>query len=324
MAEGQRRKAKLLKLKEKVEADLARKRPDGKWVPESPQKISLTTCPLTIAGPAILAKEVALEEGLGEAMEHTGMHCLSLMEKIRLEDDYDKQEILMIAIHIHFHQRKPQLDDHVLARFYEERAKRKKMTAKLPALSPRTPSPEAKTAGSSEDDGGGLGSPLLSSRGRLRKDRRGLSPEALLTAADLSMRRKKRKKKKHHHMFDAVGSLVPATGQKAAAARQQLAERLGMSYKPPEDLGARVEHLKDLALLERLFEENEGHGRAYENQLLYSKYALRVAGVEVEKKEHFVAKKPKELKEVIAELRREMLSEGREMRLIHFPMSVTI
>lgn len=96
------------------------------------------------------------------------------------------------------------LNKHVRARFYEERAKRKKMTAKLPALSPRTPSPEAKTAGSSEDDGGGLGSPLLSSRGRLRKDRRGLSPEALLTAADLSMRRKKRKKKKHHHMFDAV------------------------------------------------------------------------------------------------------------------------
>ncbi|CAD7940681.1 unnamed protein product [Amoebophrya sp. A120] len=251
MAEGQRRKEKLLKLKEKVEADLA--------------------------------KENALEEGLQDTMEHTSMHCLSLMEKIRLEDDYDKQEIL--------------LNKHVLAKFYEERAKRRKQ--KLPALSTRSPSPSS-SAGEGEEGG----SPLLSSRGRLRKDRRGLSPEALLTAADLSMRRKKRKKKKHHRMFEQVGSLVPATGQKAAVARQQAADRLGLSYLPAENLDARVDHLKDLSLLERLFEENLGMAHTYENQLLYSKYAMKVAGKD---KIKFVPKKAKdrdELKEVIADMKR--------------------
>ncbi|CAD7971336.1 unnamed protein product [Amoebophrya sp. A25] len=271
MAEGQRRKEKLLKLKEKVEGDLA--------------------------------KEVALEQGLVETMEHTSMHCLSLMEKIRLEDDYDKQEIL--------------LNKHVLARYYEERAKRKsnQRVQKLPALggaSARSPSPgsPAMSHGSPMDEDAPR-SPLLTARGTYRKERRGLSPEALLNANDLSMRRKKRKKKKLKSMFDAPVSALPATGQKAIILRQHVADRLGMAYRPPEDLRSRVDHLKNLSTLEHL-QEGVIEGRSYENSLLFSKYALKVSGKDKIHYEPRRGKNHKDLKHLIGELK-ELVGEDEDI-----------
>ena len=236
--------------------------------------------------------------GLKETLRSTSMHCLSLMERIRLDDDYDMQDLTMNK-HINFSPAGglPPIKD---GGSPSTRAESRSVSPASRDRSPDSDYPEVP----------------LSERGRLRKERRGLSPEVLLAAEDLSLRRK-RKKRKQANLFRA-GLDSGLTGAQAISVRQSVADRLGMAYLPPEDLVPRVENLKKLASnqqVKTIEELDKSSPRAaefrnMENALFYSRYGLKVSGRD---KIKYVPKKSShksELQATIDSVKVQMKKEG--------------
>merc|ERR1712194_40952 len=214
----------------------------------------------------------------------------SIAERIRVDDDYDRRDIM------------PHKNLELARASAEDAAQYSGMKGNSTSSSiPHLPQLGSTSGHSSLNNttlnsGGGYRELFLSARGTLRKERRGLSAELLLHAADLNAQRKKRRRRGNQSSLFRADTLAGGGAAKTNL-RQQIAARMGMAYLAPEELSPRVAHLRKLGQTENLVSRNDNEGRQYENSLVYSKFARHVNGSD--KKSYVPKRKHSELRRLV-------------------------
>merc|ERR1712194_688279 len=214
----------------------------------------------------------------------------SIAERIRVDDDYDRRDIM------------PHKNLELARASAEDAAQYSGMKGNSTSSSiPHLPQLGSTSGHSSLNNttlnsSGGYRELFLSARGTLRKERRGLSAELLLHAADLNAQRKKRRRRGNQSSLFRADTLAGGGAAKTNL-RQQIAARMGMAYLAPEELSPRVAHLRKLGQTENLVSKNDNEGRQYENSLVYSKYARHVIGND--KKSYIPKRKNSELRRLV-------------------------